>query len=191
MKITGSGSQAWLPTGGFARLAAGTALSLIFNGIIFGAGTAHASIPDANGVYHGCFKPTSPTGLWQSYVIDTAVLATCKDGYISGNWSQTGPQGPIGLTGPAGAAGATGPIGPVGPQGNTGPMGATGPTGPAGATGAAGPAGPAGATGATGATGPAGAQGPAGPSGTGLNPLQIAILRWYPANQTSPTFWGR
>lgn len=82
----------------------------------------------------------------------------------------TGPQGPIGPQGPQG------PIGPAGPAGPAGPTGATGATGPAG------PAGPAGPTGATGATGPAGPAGPAGPPGTGLNPLQLALRRWYSAN---------
>jgi hypothetical protein len=63
-------------------------------------------------------------------------------------------------------------FGPAGPQGA---MGLTGAQGATGATGAQG------ATGTTGATGPQGAQGPPGPS---YNFLQIAILRWYPANLT-------
>jgi len=49
-----------------------------------------------------------------------------------------------------------------------------------------GPQSPQGPIGLTGATGPAGPQGPAGQAGagsTGLNPLQVALHRWYDANQ--------
>jgi hypothetical protein len=63
----------------------------------------------------------------------------------------------------------TGATGPEGPQGPTGPQGAQGPEGPTEATGPAGPQGPI---------------GPAGPAGGGVNPLQVALLRWYEANQT-------
>ncbi|MBV9304012.1 MAG: hypothetical protein JOY62_11280 [Acidobacteriaceae bacterium] len=49
-----------------------------------------------------------------------------------------------------------------------------------GAVGPAGPAGPPGAQGQPGAQGPAGPPGPARP-----NPLAVALLRWYPANQTA------
>jgi hypothetical protein len=54
-------------------------------------------------------------------------------------------------------------------------------------TGPAGPQGPQGPQGATGATGPQGLQGPPGPAGTSTNPLQVAILRWYNANQVGIT----
>src|SRR5262249_25747800 len=69
-------------------------------------------------------------------------------------------------------------IGPQGPTGQQGPQGAQGQTG---ATGATGPAGP------TGQQGPEGPQGPAGPAGGGPNPLQVAMLRWYNANQAGVT----
>jgi hypothetical protein len=73
-----------------------------------------------------------------------------------------GPQGPPGIPG---MQGSQGPVGAPGPQGSQGPQGVTGSQGPTGATGAQGP------------------QGPAGPSSP--NPLQVALLRWYPANLTT------
>jgi hypothetical protein len=69
-----------------------------------------------------------------------------------------------------------GPAGPQGPQGIQGPVG---PQGPQGNVGAAGPAGPAGPQGATGPVGPQ------GPQGLPYNTAQVAILRWYAANQTA------
>jgi hypothetical protein len=92
----------------------------------------------------------------------------------------TGPAGPQGPQGPQGATGATGPQGPAGPQGSAGQQGIQG------VQGVQGPKGDTGATGATGPTGPQGPQGPQGPmgaAGSGLNPLQVATLRWYSANQ--------
>ena len=74
---------------------------------------------------------------------------------------------------------------PTGPKGETGPAG---PVGPAGPQGVQGQAGPQGSQGDTGATGPQGPQGPQGPPGVGLNPLQVATLRWYEANQTGLDF---
>jgi len=80
-----------------------------------------------------------------------------------------------------GPTGPTGPTGATGLQGNTGAVGPTGPT-----TGVVGPTGPTGATG-TGIAGPIGPTGPAG-SGVSFNPLRIAILRWYQANQANINF---
>jgi len=73
-------------------------------------------------------------------------------------------QGPVGPTGPQGPQGATGPAGPAGPQGPQGNAGATGPQGPQGSIGPA---------------------GPQGPQGLPYNPAQVALLRWYPINQTT------
>jgi hypothetical protein len=81
-----------------------------------------------------------------------------------------GPQGPQGIPG---AQGAQGPIGFTGPQGPAGPQGNVGSVGPAGPVGPQGPA------------GPAGAQGPSSP-----NPLQVALLHWYPANLTTQFSMG-
>jgi len=75
-----------------------------------------------------------------------------------------------------------GPVGPIGPQGPQGSQGPAGPQGPPGNSGATGPAGPAGPQGATGLAGP---QGPQGPQGLPFNPAQVAILRWYTANETT------
>jgi hypothetical protein len=83
---------------------------------------------------------------------------------------------PIGVPGPAGLQGLPGPQGLPGAQGTQGSPGAQGVQGPPG------PTGPAGAAGAPGSTGAPGPQGPTGPAGASLNPLQIALRRWYPAN---------
>ena len=67
-------------------------------------------------------------------------------------------------------------------------MGAIGPQGPIGPPGQQGPSGAAGMPGAPGLQGPAGPQGPQGPPGTAagsVNPLQVALLRWYHANLAS------
>lgn len=104
-----------------------TAFVVLVLGII-----AYASIPDANGVIHGCYKKSGGT----LRVIDDAVTQCDSRAEIPIQWNQTGPQGP---QGPAG------PQGPIGPQGATGPEGPAGPTGATGDTGPQGPAGPGGA----------------------------------------------
>jgi len=64
--------------------------------LIFG-GIAYASIPDSNGVIHGCYK--NSTGMLK--VIDSS-SQTCVSGETALNWNQTGPQGPQGIQGPSG-----------------------------------------------------------------------------------------
>jgi Collagen triple helix repeat (20 copies) len=129
-------------------------------------GMAVASIPDAGGVIHACYK--SAQG--QVRIVESA--ADCNPSELPIQWSQTGPTGPAGPPGPTGPAGPVGPAGPAGPAGPPGPLGLTGPPGPQGETGPAGPAGPQGAPGATGPQGPAGPAGPQGPAGPdGLPPL--------------------
>jgi len=153
-------------------LVAGVAAALV------AASIGLASIPDGNGVIHGCFSKSGGA----VRVID-AGNTTCKDGETSLNWNQQGVAGAPGAQGPAGPAGAAGPIGPVGPMGAKGDTGAAGPIGPAGPAGAtcakgdtgaaglAGPVGPVGPAGAAGAkgdkgdTGATGAPGPVGPAG--------------------------
>ena len=146
------------------------------------ASTAAAAIPDAKGVFHGCYN--TATGAVR--IIDGT---TCSLLERAVTWQQTGIQGPVGpqgATGPAGATGATGPQGPSGqsvtgfslnvgnsncPAGGVGltlgafttyvcngPPGAAGPQGPQGPSGAQGPQGP---QGTPGATGPQGAPGSA------------------------------
>src|SRR5262249_21169533 len=97
------------------------------------------------------------------------------------------PTGPAGPQGPQGPQGATGPQGPVGAQGATGPIGPQGPTGQQGPQGAQGQTGATGATGPAGPTGQQGPEEPQGPAGGGPNPLQVAMLRWYNANQAGVT----
>jgi hypothetical protein len=82
-------------------------------------GIAYASIPDANGVIHGCYNPngakgTNGTGL---NIIDTA-SASCGKSMQPITWNQ---KGPTGGSGPAGTKGTTGAAGPTGPTGATGP----------------------------------------------------------------------
>jgi hypothetical protein len=109
----------------------------------------------------------------------------------AGPTGPTGPQGPTGMTGaqgsqgPPGPQGAAGPVGPAGPQGPKGDPGAAGSTGAQGPQGTQGPQGVAGPAGPTGASGPAGPSGPQGVGGVGLNPLRLAIHRWYGANQVA------
>ncbi len=91
------------------------------------AGVAYATIPDAQGVIHGCYTRSGGT----LRVID-ATVTNCKTTETSLDWNMQGVPG------------AQGPAGPQGPQGATGAQGPEGPQGPAGATGPAGPAGPAG-----------------------------------------------
>ena len=57
-------------------------------------GIAYATIPDANGVIHGCRK----TGSGLLRVID-ADVASCKPGEARLNWNQQGVQGPPGPPG--------------------------------------------------------------------------------------------
>jgi len=99
--------------------------------ILLGA-LAYASIPDANGVIHGCYKKSGGT----LRVIDDAVSQCDSRAEVAIQWSQTGPQGPQGPAGPQGPIGPQGPVGPEGPAGPAGLKGDTGPQGPAGPGGA-------------------------------------------------------
>lgn len=91
-------------------------VALAVGGALFGIASAvQASIPDAGGVIHGCYK----TGAGDLRVIDSAGT-TCKNNETALNWSQTGPRGATGPQGPAGLQGPAGPQGPPGPQGQPG-----------------------------------------------------------------------
>jgi hypothetical protein len=101
------------------KLWTGRRLGLI--GLVIGigvavAGIAYASIPDANGVIHGCYLNARGT----LRVIDTATQ-NCTSGETPLSWKQTGSQGQQGPTGPGGPQGATGPTGPQGDSGANGP----------------------------------------------------------------------
>ena len=81
---------------------------------LIGGGVAHAAIPDANGVIHGCYVTSSGT----IRIIDDAVT-TCRPSETAVQWNISGPigpQGPAGAQGPHGETGATGLQGPVGPS---------------------------------------------------------------------------
>lgn len=86
------------------------------------AGVAYATIPDGDGVIHGCYGTSSGS----LRVIDSTAGEACNKKETAINWNQTGPDGPAGQTGPQGAAGAQGPQGPAGPQGPEGPTGPSG-----------------------------------------------------------------
>jgi len=116
--------------------------------ILIGAVSVFATIPDGNGVIHGCYDRSGGT----LRVIDNSVT-NCKSSETALSWNVTGPQGPAGL------AGATGPTGAIGPAGATGPAGSQGPKGD---------------TGPTGATGPSGVQGPAGTDGKSLRAVALS-----------------
>jgi hypothetical protein len=63
--------------------------------VIFGSGMAIASIPDSQGVIHGCYKLNNPAK-GSVLVVDTEAGQSCPNGYAALDWSQTGPQGPAG-----------------------------------------------------------------------------------------------
>jgi hypothetical protein len=52
-------------------------------------GVAYASIPDGNGVVHGCYKPGLNGAL---SVVDTGAGQSCPAGSTSLNWYQSMPQ---------------------------------------------------------------------------------------------------
>ena len=74
---------------------------------------AYASIPDGNGVIHGCFK-TSNGSL---RLIDAPSVQCDPKNETAISWNQTGPVGAAGQPGPAGPQGPSGPQGPAGPAG--------------------------------------------------------------------------
>jgi hypothetical protein len=87
----------------------GVAAAFVFLSAIAIAGIAYASIPDANGVIHGCYRKTTGNLI----VIDSGGKG-CEEGWKPVDWNQAGPTGPSGPTGPTGTTGATGPTGPPG-----------------------------------------------------------------------------
>jgi hypothetical protein len=89
-------------------------------------GIAYASIPDSNGVIHGCYQRNSGA----FHVIGTNPTVgggACASNETAVDWGQ------------GGSPGASGPSGPSGPAGTAGSGGASGPSGPSGPTGTAGP----------------------------------------------------
>jgi len=62
---------------------------------------AYASIPDATGTIHGCFRPG------HSGFVRLVDGSACLPGEQAIAWNQTGPAGPAGPPGPAGTAGTS------------------------------------------------------------------------------------
>ncbi|MDX6437372.1 MAG: hypothetical protein QOK34_2206, partial [Gaiellaceae bacterium] len=74
---------------------------------LLAAGGAYATIPDSNGVIHGC----SANKDGSLRVIDPGAGQSCATKESPLDWDAKGPAGP---QGPAGPTGPTGPQGPVG-----------------------------------------------------------------------------
>ena len=64
-------------------------------------GVAYSSIPDAQGVIHGCYDNSSGA----LRVIDTAGSDVCRGGETALDWNQQGQPGPTGHTGLPGPPG--------------------------------------------------------------------------------------
>jgi hypothetical protein len=73
-------------------------------------GVAWATIPDGQGIIHGCYK----TDNGQLRVVDAA---SCNASETPLSWRQTGPQGVPGAQGPPGPKGDPGAPGAAGPSG--------------------------------------------------------------------------
>src|SRR5205814_8480076 len=69
----------------------------IVGALLVAGGIAYATIPDSNGVIHGCYQKNQGT----LRVIDAGTAQTCSSSETALNWSQTGPQGAQGPTGPS------------------------------------------------------------------------------------------
>jgi hypothetical protein len=87
------------------RLLIAAAVAAVTFGI---ASAVQASIPDANGLIHGCYK----TNNGSLRVIDSA-SSSCAASETPLNWSQRGPTGRKGATGATGPSGPTGASGPI------------------------------------------------------------------------------
>ena len=74
-------------------------------------GIAYATIPDSDGVIHGCYS--KGTGVLR--VVDPSLRQECSGEQTAISWNQQGPQGE------PGAPGEPGPRGPTGQQGQAGP----------------------------------------------------------------------
>ncbi len=80
-------------------------LALAVGGAVFGIASAvQASIPDANGVIHGCYAKAGTPSQGDLRVSDSGI---CKPTENPLTWNQKGVTG---------ATGPTGPTGPVGPS---------------------------------------------------------------------------
>ena len=93
-------------------------------GVLTVAGTAaiaSASVPDAQGVIHGCYDRQS--GQVRIVDTETGTPKGCVKSERTVDWNHTGPRGAVG---PQGPQGPQGPVGPQGAQGVQGPQGEPG-----------------------------------------------------------------
>lgn len=74
---------------------------------------SYASIPDASGIIHGCYKKNGGT---LRVLEDSTTQCSANESPVF--WNQAGPQGPVGPQGLAGPQGETGPQGPAGSPGS-------------------------------------------------------------------------
>ena len=98
-------------------------LATLVLGLSAGIGVAMGAIPNAEGVYSGCFKKNH--GELRVIDGDQAAAGCRKDEQLI-TWNhkgQTGPAGPQGPAGPKGDTGPGGPQGPAGPKGDKGDKG--------------------------------------------------------------------
>jgi hypothetical protein len=72
-------------------------------------GIAYATIPDSNGVIHGCYD--TKTGALRVFDTGSSTIPACSSKEAALPWNQTGPQGPQGPAGPQGPQGPQGPAG--------------------------------------------------------------------------------
>jgi hypothetical protein len=79
------------------------AFAAILLAVAAGGGIAYATIPDSNGVIHGCYAARSGA----LRIIDDAAQ-TCGKSETAIDWNRTGPQGSPGLRGQQGAPGISG-----------------------------------------------------------------------------------
>jgi hypothetical protein len=113
------------PASGKARLLVGFCVVVSVGTV---AAVVQASIPDNNGVIHGCY-PTNGASAPNGAPLNITNGTSCGNGQSPITWNQTGApgaQGATGATGGQGTTGATGDTGAVGPTGATGPQGAPG-----------------------------------------------------------------
>lgn len=87
------------------------AVVAVASAIAVGVGVARATVPDANGVFHGCYALDGGA----LRVIDTGNGETCAAGTeVPLDWNLAGPAGPKGPAGPAGPGGIQGAQGAPG-----------------------------------------------------------------------------
>ena len=62
--------------------------------VVVVGGVSYASIPDGNGLIHGCYKTAAAAnGTHKLSVINAAVTSACPSGYTGLNWNADGPNG--------------------------------------------------------------------------------------------------